>query len=449
MRSRLPKAHELKNFAASAAGCLVGCFEMSPAKDWDFEAFSCADCLPRQSRELLQALLAELAFWRALTMPEESFSLPEWLRQQRPFVDSQLNLQQLLEYKAKAALAVFPVASRNHRQPWLQRAYLIEAEMEADSSKRIAREGWLPKSYALLLGGDLEENLQIDGDSWQLALQLAQKAISEPKLRLALGSVFACSGKVDREGTVLGVELGNKTELCSSSKRKWLLPEANQQQWLEKAGTHCKCLAVNSITAALTYVRESGVIAENFDFPKDIDELHLLLGASPAPTLALCMQIAPKSLCFWHSEQTLELAGNLKLLLQEHLHCEMLPLPSNNMPLAEQTLRERLETAKDKRLLLSITGGNRLMGYAAMLAARHCRVSMVYRDIDAEPDQLEMINFETGADAVPKNGKISGNNCPCELRELVNWDKLYKKPTQKIKTPELVELRRLLWKNQS
>jgi hypothetical protein len=91
------------------------------------------------------------------------------------------------------------------------------------------------------------------------------------------------------------------------------------------------------------------------------------------------------------------------------------------------------------------------MGFGAMLAARHCRVSMVYRDIDAPPDQLEMIDFADDPTLLPRHGKVVGNNCPGAWHEHVNWNMLYASTGRppKRESPdtqaEIDRLRQILW----
>lgn len=88
-------------------------------------------------------------------------------------------------------------------------------------------------------------------------------------------------------------------------------------------------------------------------------------------------------------------------------------------------MRERLQRSANQMRLLNFTGGNRLMGFGAMLAARHCQVSMVYRDIDAPYDQLEMIDFAKEPELLPRSGKVKGNNCPPKWLHKINWKLLY------------------------
>ena len=93
------------------------------------------------------------------------------------------------------------------------------------------------------------------------------------------------------------------------------------------------------------------------------------------------------------------------------------------------------------------------MGFGAMLAARHCRISLVYRDIDAPPDQLDMIDFADDPTMLPRHGKVTGNNCPDAWRKYVNWEMLYDSKTKlpKSESPdppaEVERLQQILWQN--
>ncbi|NMA43732.1 MAG: hypothetical protein GX946_10180, partial [Oligosphaeraceae bacterium] len=360
------------------------------------------------------------------------------------------SLRDLLPFADKTAMVVFPLAGQSGHPPALARLYLLQDYPGKSSRDRFTFTTVIPENCAILLAGVPETSgEQIEGDSWQLAARLAQAAIHEPDLRLTLGAAWVCTGAVDVRGAVTQVQLGNKPELTRRSNRRWLLPEdENFADWSRAAEPGANGFAVRNLAEALTYVRECGIVPHQFVFPEDVDELHVLLGNALPPVLAVCMQIFPKRLCLWYSEKTRPHAEVLEKVLDALSKVELHAVPSDNMAVVEVRMRERLLESDGCFRLVNITGGNRMMGFAAMLAARHCRISLVYRDIDAQDEQLEMIDFTNDPNLLPRNGKILGNNCPEKWRKKINWKKLYDRQTQPkpgtAPTPEW--LREILWK---
>ena len=447
--STLPSRLKLRHGGNQAVAMLERCFDVS-AEEWEFSAWQSVDDLPTEGRPRLQAILAELAFWQRIVCPDQAKKLPDWLEGVCPFDDTDVSLLELLSCADKTAMAVFPLAGQNGHPPALARLYLMQDYTGTDSRNRLRFTNTLPENCAVLLAGvpETSDGL-IEGDSWQLAARLAQTAIHEPALRLKLGSAWVCTGAVDVRGAVKPVILGNKPGLTRRSNRRWLLPESeNFADWNRNAEPGANGFAVRNLAEALTYVRECGIVPHQFVFPEDVDELHVLLGNALPPVLAVCMQIFPKRLCLWYSEKTRPHAEVLEKVLDALLKVELHAVPSDNMAVVEVRMRERLLESDGCFRLVNITGGNRMMGFAAMLAARHCRISLVYRDIDAQDDQLEMIDFTDDPNLLPRNGKIMGNNCPEKWKKKINWKKLYDRQTQPkpgtAPTPEW--LREILWK---
>lgn len=451
-QAALPSAQRLRCAGRDALSLLDRCFEHSPA-DWSFSAWPDREALPRANREAVASRLAEMAFWRAVAVPETPGSpLPPWLLAVRPFADADECLHELMPLASQAAMAVFPLAGHDDRNPELVRLYLLPKRLMRDSRFRLSfAEAVSEDNSVLLVTPANGDGGKIDGDSWQLAVALARVATREPALRSRLGIDWVCTGAVDRHGKVEAVELGNKAALAAHISRRWLLPDGdNLAQWRAAAGSAKDAFGVRSLTEAATYVREHGVLAHQFRFPGSVDELHVLLGGAMPPALAVSMQIFPRRLCLWHSEQMCGDAACLEKVLGALMAVERQSMPSDNLAAIEVRMRTRLEEGKGLTRLVNITGGNRIMGFGAMLAARHCRVNMVYRDIDAPPDQLDMIDFADAQNVLPRHGKVVGNNCPAAWRERVNWEKLYAKASPRAKETqsfqaEVDHLRQILW----
>ncbi len=447
--SMLPSPLKLRHSGKRAADLLERCFDASP-EGWDFSVWPSVNALPLEGRDRVQARLAELAFWQRVAYPDQERTLPGWLYDIRPFADTAVTLRELLQVAKDTAMAMFPLAGQGGNPPALARLYLIEDFPGEDFRGSLSFNPALPANYSVFLAGipDTAGTL-IDGDSWQLAARLAQTAIREPALRLKLGSGWISTGAVDERGTVKRVQLGNKPELTQRSSRRWLLPDGeNFSAWRRAVDPAANGFAVRILAEALTYVRECGIVPHPFVFPEALDELHVLLGTALPPVLAVCMQIFPRRLCLWYSEQTQLHAEVLEQVLGSLLPVELHAVPSDNMAVVEVRIRERLLDSSGFSRLINITGGNRMMGFAAMLAARHCRVQIIYRDIDAQNDQLEMIDFAEDPNLLPRNGKIRGNNCPDEWKKRIDWKTLYDRRTkaENEANPKPDWLQKILWK---
>ena len=73
--------------------------------------------------------------------------------------------------------------------------------------------------------------------------------------------------------------------------------------------------------------------------------------------------------------------------------------------------------------VLNITGGNRLMGFAALLIAQTYKIKAVYRDFNAGEDLFAAISFDDGK---RRSETIRINRCPEELRKRIKLEELLK-----------------------
>ena len=73
--------------------------------------------------------------------------------------------------------------------------------------------------------------------------------------------------------------------------------------------------------------------------------------------------------------------------------------------------------------VLNITGGNRLMGFAALLIAQTYKIKAVYRDFNAGKELLAAISFDDGK---RRSETIWINRCPEELRKRIKLEELLK-----------------------
>lgn len=429
------------------------CFEHEPSPSWDFRACYSS---PRVSELDIRAqvLLAELALWHAIALDAVTDDcLPSWLLAVRPFPHLDYSLRELLEHAHHAAMAVFPLAGCNGQPSELARIYVLAHRLRQDSRRLLAFSENVATDCSLLVQPPSWSAAPLEGRSWQLAAEMAKIAIADRAMRVRLGSYWAVSGACDGKGDVLSVALGNKAELAARTTRYWLVPNDVWQEFAVAAAARNPAVAVyaaSSLRDAVIYVRDHGVFEQHFEFPTSVSVLHQLVGGALPPALSVPLLIQPRELCLYYSPQTKPQADLLQAFFADQKHVALIvttqEIPSNHLALSEVLLRNQFGQRDPATALVNITGGNRLMGQAAMLAAKAQGMKMIYRDINAEPDELEVIDFAQGPVDLPRNGKVHGNNCPQPQR--VNWGYLYGSAPRQFTgpLPSLAELRSAVWR---
>ena len=99
-------------------------------------------------------------------------------------------------------------------------------------------------------------------------------------------------------------------------------------------------------------------------------------------------------------------------------------MDSHDLQQSYQDFREAIDLQENHNSsCISMTGGNRLMGIAAQLVAMEFNIQLVYRDFNAQPDTLTVIQF--GANNNYESNDITINRCP--VKDLICWDTLYNK----------------------
>ncbi|NMA44959.1 MAG: hypothetical protein GX945_00200 [Lentisphaerae bacterium] len=404
-----------------------------PSADWHkrFPADSPQlEKLPAGTR----SLLAELALcWTICDEETAPAGLPGWLLATKPLAHLDLSLRDWLKHLQDdgLAMAVFPLAGQGDNAPRLARLYGIKGKPAgmADAVP-FAMDGRFTDahSWAVQLSPPCSGTPDIDGKSWQLAAELIKIAIELKDLRRPLCRDWVISGSCSARRKITKVELGNKLALLERSRRQWLLPEDNLCALRDSNEPASDSVyGARFLADAVTYIREKGVQEKNFDFPQTVEVLHQLVGGAIAPQLSVPLLLNPRKLVLWHSQQTREQAALIEAFFHRHtelsIKLELREIPSNQLALCELTLRQEFAGSSASKTLVNITGGNRMMGQAAMLAAKALGIEMVYRDVNAPPNQLEMIVFDHQPIDLIQNGKITGSNCPCS--DLVNWDELF------------------------
>lgn len=399
-------------------------------------------------------MLAELAWcWSIIAGNVAVDSLPPWLLQTRPLPTCKLPLRSMLKHCGHSAMAILPLAGQGGHEPRLARLYGIKGNLDGMThGQTLVDEKRFTDQHSWYLHVPSDTDQPIDGNSWQLAAELVKAAI-EPELkdlRQPLGTSWIVSGLCCGEGKITTVVMANKSALmrlhCGKS-RKWLVPDGNVPE-LKRAddAKNTDVFGVSFLADAITYILGQGVQElPQVTFPSAVDTLHQLVGGSIGPQLSVPLMLNPKKLVLCHSDQTTEQAQLIKLFFNRRkeiaITVDLLQIPSNRLPLCEVTLRQNFSQASPTTSLVNITGGNRLMGQAALLAAKSQGMQIVYRDVDAPHNELEVIDFVHKPIDLIKNGKTTGNSCPCPRR--FNWDALFareKPQSQKLPRDEIAEI---------
>ena len=278
----------------------------------------------------------------------------------------------------------------------------------------------------------LKENQ--DGDSWQLAYRMAWRALdSSPEVRERLATKYLLTGAVVSGGTLEKVKIEGKTSLLKKYENiTFLVPEKNRSDLngLSKNRYH----TVADTDQAWRFISGSGFEKNEILLPDPVKELHILVGGSLQPVLVVILLLNPEKVFLWRSDATAQQAETIMSVLKQarsrfdELHFELgiMSMDSHDLQQAYSDLDRTLKSKADRsQLVISNTGGNRLMGFAALLIAQTYGIPAVYRDINAEKDCLTGIQFRNEQRLT---SDIRVNRCPVE--GAVNWDWLYSKQQQ-------------------
>ncbi len=263
-----------------------------------------------------------------------------------------------------------------------------------------------------------------DGDSYKLAAALA-KELLESDLPERDEHIFKAAqdwivtGSVDGKGKVGKVALGGKLRL--RTKKSFMIPLENIATLSDEERKR-DLFSVDEISTAMNLITRNGVkpLVER-EFPLEVDELHILVGAALAPQVASVVLLNAKKIILWHSENSkvnademCEIARKLKGIVPEKRK-----MSSSSLLDAEKELKKYFAYGKispQARIFFNFTSGNRLMAMAVQSVARlYHNVEMIYRDIDetdkkkeAEESRLMTFNLLQYSEFPPLYGKIYG-----------------------------------------
>ena len=238
-------------------------------------------------------------------------------------------------------------------------------------------------------------NYENDGHSCRLAETLAEKFLADnvhDNIYTA-AKEWIITGNVDESGNVKKVELGNKLKL--TTKKKFMIPNGNVAGLTDEEKRK-EIFSADSLTAAMNLITGKGVkpIVDR-EFPEEVDELHILVGAALSPQIASIVLVNAKKIVLWHSETSEVNADEVCDIAEQYrgIVPEKRELSSSSLLEAEASLKRYFNShniSSRTRVIFNFTSGNRLMATAVQSIARlYHNVEMIYRDIDEKDRSRE------------------------------------------------------------
>lgn len=337
--------------------------------------------------------------------------IPQGLLKAEPFFNNGWLLEQWLENEFDYAAALFPLANQNSGgvpslgQAWAFRKRGNSFSLPENNGIKARSANVLARSIA---GDDLEAFLYVEekdtgfvGDSWQLAVGLAAKALADnnKEIILKLAALWISSGMLEDE-KVRWVTPGNKPSIIRAlrPKRTALLPPQNYQLWpLDIAARFA-----NHLNTAWAHIKGEGIVdGVEVQWPETSVELHQLVGGAQGVNIATPLLFPHEKLVLWHSDNKISSEDSANSIIEVLTGVGLSRpttqfLDSKSMTRAEHLLSKQLtqKLQKGTIVIFNVTSGNRLMSYAVeSLARRHPNIWLLYKDIDV-PDKYTVIIYE-------------------------------------------------------
>ena len=376
--------------------------------------------------EIPRMAYAEAVLWHHF-FGRPALELPNEATGYRPFGPGTPELRKLLEWPGGVAL--YPTCGG--QTVHLRHLYLFrfpEPGNWSDHRHYLCRDEVVGQDVLVYMTDDFSPiDSNQDGDSWQLAYWMVRRAMdASPESREKLATKYLLTGAV-RRGMLESVKVAGKTLLLDQygyEDLTFLVPEKNKEDLNDLAENRYR--AVSDTDQAWRFISGSGFEKDEIRLSDPVKELHILVGGSAKPVLAVILLLNPEKVCLWCSDATSSQADSiLSVLRQSRLKFELVKkyMDSHNLQQAYSDLDHTLKLSHDKAgIVISNTGGNRLMGFASLLIAQTYGIPAVYRDIDAAKDCLTGIQFRNGQRLT---SDIRINRCPFE--DAVNWNWLYSK----------------------
>jgi len=324
-----------------------------------------------------------------------------------------------------SAVAVFPLAGQD--EPGIGHVWVVRGLPHRDIAQGV--ESTIPSGYSVCFTAS---HRGWRGTSWQLAGAMALAAVSEKPALLKqadlLGWVISGCIEGDRITKVAG--LSSKGTLPLANKR-WLLPRENAvDEDLKLMRRRLRMVYTeSSLRSAIALVSGQGTRCHERNADRIFcDEMHAIIGGAPEPAIAGFLLSTADTLVLWHSKKSEKIAKLVAEVVQDLLHQAKIDLrfmPSGSVGQAESAIWRRVMAAADRRIVINVTGGNRLMSYAAHTMAKLFEnIVLIYRDTDAPPHEFLEIVYQQDN---PSEGKLACRPYRCAD---YRWDVLYANDSQ-------------------
>ena len=212
-------------------------------------------------------------------------------------------LKELLDHNT--AMAVFPL--KGELCPSVGRIFVQSVTDGPDNRENIPGDKTAWADCRLFC-----RSARFDGDSWQLAAALAQRALqeSDAKAIREIACHWIASGKVVLNQVGM-VELGNKLQLATP--RRWLIPE-NMNADKKRKEIH----SVGTVDQAWRWICGGPVVSEPIRLLSSKNSsLHCLVGEAVNPILSCILLLFPEQVHLYCSDKTMPEGSNVRDLLAE------------------------------------------------------------------------------------------------------------------------------------
>lgn len=326
--------------------------------------------------------------------------------------------------RSPGAVARFPTCAADRPRCWNLYLFAPEGACPGGDHRRFLAENALIGSELriFLSCGFSSPGEKLDGDSWQLAFCLAQLELqnrtSAPRLfrKLVTGAVSS--------GLVKPVTIGTKTDLLRREEFDGFLLPADCAPETESVNG-VRLDPVKTVEQAWRIVSGTGIDRAEISLPDPVGTLDILVGQAWRPVIAVILQLAPRRVRLWCSQETRPNAESVRTALAGipglSSEAAVFLMDSHDLQQSYTDFYAVLERESGPGDVVCNTGGNRLMGTAALLAAQTRGLKVVYRDINARPDVLTVIEF--GRENRYLSADLHINRCP--VRSRIRWDTLY------------------------
>ena len=384
---------------------------------------------------------AEALLWSKVLKDKMPEDIPQEFMEYSPFGNQTPPLKELLS--CDCAISHYPTVSGDVEQKsaadvnpatngksFVWRLYLFynpKKDFLNDHRNYLTYSEGLPKNTGVFLMSRFQPpSGKIDGKSWQLAYFLTDHLLRESSQDRKYQEEilqYLITGAV-RDNRVLPVRIKGKEPL-SKGFNGFLIPEDNKRDIPDQENGK-KYLFVSSVEDAWRKVTGVGINRKTIRLPEEIERLHILVGDSPQPVLSVILLLNPKKVFLWTSERTRDVGKQIQEVFKHSRELsikfgDIQEMDSHDIQKAYTDLDEMIKNGGQKQII-SCTGGNRLMGFAALLVAQTRRLPVVYRDLQAAKNTLTGIQFEENQ---RYSSDLTINRCPIDNK--INWDWVYSK----------------------